>query len=136
MGQQTAQFQPRVLPITAGATVEFVNQNRFYHNVFSLTPDNRFNLDRKPTGVVVEHVFETAGEVEVFCDIHPHMKATVLVLDTPWFTQPDSTGSFRFEQLPVGRYRLQAYHPQHKTLERQVEIGADAPVTQSLVFGR
>mgnify|MGYP001286527970 CR=1 FL=1 len=74
--------------------------------------------------------------VEVFCDIHPQMKATLLVLDTPWFAQPDSTGSFRLDGLPVGRYRLHAYHPQHDDLERVIVVGGGVPVTQNFVFGR
>jgi hypothetical protein len=53
MDQKMAQFQPRVLPVRVGARVEFVNQDRFYHNVFSLSPGSKFDIGRKPTGVVV-----------------------------------------------------------------------------------
>ncbi len=116
--------------------MEFVNRDRFYHTVFSLSKDNKFDIGRKPTGVVVEQMFETTGEVELFCDIHPQMRATVLVLDTPWFTQPDSTGNFRLDELPVGRYDLRAYHPEHGQLERTVEVGGGVPVTQEFLFGR
>ncbi|HJP29256.1 MAG TPA: carboxypeptidase regulatory-like domain-containing protein [Candidatus Latescibacteria bacterium] len=136
MDQKMARFWPRVLPITVGATVEFVNQDRFYHNVFSLSRPNDFDIGRKPTGVVAGQAFNDTGRVEVFCDIHPQMNATVLVLGTPWFTRPDSTGSFRLEALPEGRYRLHAYHPEHDDLERQIEVGGGVPMTQTFVFGR
>ena len=136
MDQKMAQFQPRVLPVRVGARVEFVNQDRFYHNGVSLSTGSKFDIGRKPTGVVVDRRFEVKGAVEVFCDIHPQMKATLLVLDTPWFAQPDSTGSFRLDGLPEGRYRLHAYHPEHDDLEREIVVESGVPVTQSFVFGR
>lgn len=135
LDQRDAKFLPRVLPIMVGAKVEFVNQDRFYHNVFSLSP--KFDTGRKATGVVAEHVFEMAGTVEIFCDIHPQMSATLLVLDTKWFTRSDSTGNFRLEGLPDGRYELRAYHPEHDGITRTIELGdGGVPMTQSFVFGR
>lgn len=136
MEQQSAQFRPRVLPITAGTQVEFVNQDRFYHNVFSLSEGNGFNIGRRPTGTVSAHTFETPGLVEVFCDIHPQMSATILVLDTPWFTRPDSTGVFDLKQLPYGQYQLRVFHPKHDAMGREVEVGDGVAVSQNFVFGR
>ncbi|MDA0334327.1 MAG: hypothetical protein O2782_04095 [bacterium] len=134
MDQQAARFVPRVLPITAGTQVQFINQDRFYHNVFSLAP--KFDIGRRATGVVVDQVFATPGVVEIFCDIHPQMSATVLVLDTKWFTQPDSTGSFRLDGLPDGRYELRAYHPEHDDIRRTVVVGGGVAMTQTFIFGR
>jgi len=136
MEQVDAVFVPHVLPIRVGTTVEFINRDNFYHNVFSLSPPGNFDLGRKPTGDVVEHTFEQPGEVKVFCDIHPQMNAVILVLDTPWFTQPDSTGAFVLTGLPAGRYQVRAYHPEHELLQRDVEVGGGVPVVQSFLFGR
>jgi plastocyanin len=136
MDQRQARFLPHVLPVTVGTRVDFVNQDRFYHNVFSLSEGNDFNLGRKPTGEVVSHLFEQTGAVEIFCDIHPQMNATVVVLDTPWFTQPDSTGGFRLDGLPPGRYRVRAFHPEHPQIERDVDVAGGVPLRQSFVFGR
>ncbi len=136
MDQQTAQFRPRVLPVTVGTRVEFVNKDRFYHNVFSLSRPNEFDIGRKPTGVVADQVFEAAGLVEVFCDIHPQMSATILVLDTPWFTQPDSTGVFQLQGLPYGTYQVRVYHPEHDVMTRAVEVGDGVAMAQNFTFGR
>lgn len=135
--QVDAQFTPRVLVVTAGSTVEFVNLDRFYHNVFSLSRGNKFNIGRRPTGEVVAHTFDTPGRVEIFCDIHPQMAATIVVLDTPWFEQPDAAGRFRIDGLPPGRYRVRAVHPEHEPVELELEVvdGAE-PLVQSFVFGR
>lgn len=136
MDQLAAQFQPRVLPIMAGTPVDFVNQDRFYHNVFSLSEDNGFNIGRKPTGTVATHTFKAPGLVEVFCDIHPQMSATILVLDTPWFTQPDSTGAFQLSGIPYGRYELRVYHPMHDPMRRELEVGDGVSMAQNFIFGR
>lgn len=136
MEQMQAEFAPRVLPVTVGTTVEFVNLDRFYHNVFSLTPGNQFDIGRRPTGQVVPSAFAGPGIVEIFCDIHPQMSARILVLDTPWFAQPDGEGRFHIDGLRPGRYRVRAFHPEHEAVERQVDVGEGVPVSQDFAFGR
>lgn len=136
MDQLKARFIPRVLPVTVGDSVEFVNKDRFFHNVFSLHPENKFNIGRRPTGEVAVHTFIDTGVVDVFCDIHPQMSATILVLDTPWFTKPDSSGAFQLHGLPEGRYSVRAFHPEHGSQQRTITVGDGAPMAQSFVFGR
>ncbi|MFH1567663.1 MAG: carboxypeptidase regulatory-like domain-containing protein [Gemmatimonadota bacterium] len=104
-------FVPRVLPITVGSTVHIVNLDQVFHNVFSLTPGARFDIGHRRTGEVVPQRIDVPGRVEVFCDIHPDMVATILSLDTPYYARPDAAGRYEIRQLPPGTYEVRAFHP-------------------------
>jgi plastocyanin len=125
--QRDATFIPRVLPVTQGTTVFFVNNDPFYHNVFSLTPGNEFNIGRRTRGEVVqkkigERKIEGLGEVKLFCDIHTQMNAVILSLDTPYFTKPDANGNYVLKDLPEGRYEVRVYHPDLMPVVERFEI--------------
>ena len=109
--QVEVSFGPRVTPVTVGTTVEFINHDAIYHNVFSLTPGARFNIGRHPTGDIVAKEVEVAGNVDLFCDIHPQMHGVILSLDTPYFTRANADGSYRLEGLPPGTYQVRVFHP-------------------------
>lgn len=136
MEQIEAQFSPRVVPVTVGSRVLFINRDAFYHNVFSLSSPQKFDHGRKPAGEEVEQVFPEAGVVRVFCDIHPQMSSTILVLDTPYFTQPDSTGQFVLRDLPAGTYALRFFHPKHKAADRRIDVDEGTPVRLQIDFTR
>lgn len=125
--QRDATFLPRVLPVTQGTVVQFINNDPFYHNVFSLTPGNQFNIGRRTRGEVVqkkigERKIEGLGEVKLFCDIHTQMNAVILSLDTPYFTKPDANGNYSLKDLPEGRYEVRVYHPDLTPIAEKMEI--------------
>lgn len=125
--QRDALFVPRVLPVTQGTTVQFVNNDPFYHNVFSLSPGNQFNIGRRTRGEVVEKKIGERkivglGEVKIFCDIHTQMSAVILSLDTPYFTRPKSDGSYQFSELPEGNYEIRVYHPDLAPVAEKIEL--------------
>ena len=109
--QKNIAFEPAVLPITVHTTVDIINEDHFYHNVFSLSPLARFDIGRRPTGYVYPQQFDKVGVVQVFCDIHSNMTAYILVLDTPFYTKPDSTGNYMLKNLPDGEYQIHFYSP-------------------------
>ena len=117
--QQQQTFLPHVLPVTLGTTVYLLNEDEFFHNIYSLTPGSRFNIGRRPPGNPYPIVIERTGPIHLACDIHPHMDAIVLSLDTPFFTRINPDGSFLLENLPSGNYRLEVYHP---LLKKRVEF--------------
>ncbi len=124
--QKDAEFIPNVTPVTVGSIVQFLNDDPFYHNVFSLTPGARFNIGRRPTGDIYEKKIpatswkvEGLGEIQLFCDIHSQMNAVILSLDTPYYTRVNESGDFSIENIPDGEYELRAYHPRHE-LDSQV----------------
>lgn len=111
MLQQDATFEPHVLPIMAGSTVEIINEDEIFHNVFSITPGAKFNIGRRPKGEVVERTIEATGPIQLFCDIHAQMNAVILSLDTPWFIRVSEDGTYTLDGLPAGSYEIRTYHP-------------------------
>ncbi|MGH9348240.1 MAG: hypothetical protein ACRD26_13355 [Vicinamibacterales bacterium] len=132
--QTNEAFSPRVVAITRGSTVDFPNADPFFHNVFSLSGAATFDLGRFPQGASRSRVFRKAGLVKVYCHLHSHMSATILVLDHPYFAVPELDGSFTLEGVPVGRYTLVAWHERvgERTSIVRIEAGRTASADLSL----
>lgn len=108
--QERARFQPDLIVVPVGSTVEFPNSDPIFHNVFSLSKAQPFDLGYYPQGQSRTVKFNTAGVVQVYCHIHANMYAAILVTASPWFQKPTADGSFSFSNVPAGRYRLTAWH--------------------------
>jgi plastocyanin len=108
--QQKENFVPRVVAVPVGSEVEFPNDDPIYHNVFSLSRAREFNLGRFPRGQSRGVRVDKPGIVKVFCEIHSHMTATVMVFDHPWFAVPDEDGRFQLPGVPPGRREIVAWH--------------------------
>jgi plastocyanin len=132
--QRDAEFIPHVLPVQRGTVVEFVNRDNTYHNVFSLSPTKRFNIGRRPTGEAVPIKFDRAGIVQVFCDIHSYMSAYILVLDSPYYVQPDEHGNYSLENIPIGVYTLKVWHERLTKRERIITITSGGHITENFVM--
>ena len=128
--QENETFVPHVLAITRGSTVDFPNADPFFHNVFSLSSSASFNLGRYPRGQTRGQPFTKPGLVKVFCDIHSHMSASILVLDHPYFTIPAVDGSYELANVPPGQYTLIGWHERvgERTVMVRVEAGRTAAV--------
>ena len=110
MDQRNETFVPHVLAITIGTIVEFPNSDRFYHNVFSLSKNKRFDLGRYAAGRSQSVRFDRAGIVRVFCDIHSHMNGFILVFSHPFFAVTDQEGRYRIDRVPPGSYAMTAWN--------------------------
>jgi plastocyanin len=110
MDQRNETFVPHVLAITAGTTVDFPNSDRFYHNVFSLSKAARFDLGRYAVGKSKSIRFNQPGIVRVFCEIHSHMNAFILVFGHPFFATTDNEGRYRINNVPAGTYNVIAWN--------------------------
>lgn len=123
MLQQGMQFSPGLMPVRTGTRVEFPNLDGFYHNVFSYSKARRFDLgrylkDEKAPAVT----FDQAGIVKLYCEIHEHMRGTIVVLDTPYFTKTDTNGTYRITGLPAGQFKLKAWIDEKLVREQPVEL--------------
>lgn len=134
--QKDAEFVPHVTPITRNTTVEFVNFDHFYHNVFSLTPGAKFNIGRRPANSIVQHKITRSGEIKLFCDIHAQMNAIILSLDTPYFTRVKDDGTYNMTALPNGEYMIEVYHPELNSIEEFVTINNNESVSRNFSFSR
>ena len=110
MDQRNETFVPHVLAITTGTTVDFPNSDTFYHNVFSLTKTKPFDLGRYAAGHSRPVRFDRPGIVRVFCDIHSHMNAFILVFSHPFFAFTDAGGRYRIDNVPPGNYAVIAWN--------------------------
>ncbi len=118
-------FNPRVVVVPVGGTVQFPNEDPIFHNAFSVSGDNRFDMELYKRPKVGSFTFQHPGIVKVYCNIHPQMSAVVVVRDNPLFTKAAADGAFTIENVPAGKYTVKAWH------ERGGEAGAEVSVTET-----
>ena len=124
LDQHQMMFRPLVLPVCAGTTVDFPNSDNLYHNVFSYSQAKEFDLGRYPKGHSKSVTFSRPGIVNVYCDIHTYMYATILVLDNPYFTTPADDGSYNLTGVPPGSYTLAYWYGRKKISSVPVVVKA------------
>ena len=118
-------FTPHVVVVPVGGTVEFPNEDPIFHNAFSVSGENRFDMELYKRPKVGSFTFQHPGVVKVYCNIHPQMSAVVLVRDNPLFTKAAADGTFTIENVPAGKYVVKAWH------ERGGEAGSEVAVTDA-----
>ena len=130
LDQRNEAFVPYVLALTVGSTVEFPNSDRVYHNVFSLSKPRRFDLGRYPKGQSRSVRFDQPGVVRVFCEIHSHMNAFILVFAHRYFATTDAEGRYRIEGVPPGTYTLAVWNDGQVRARRDVRVAAPGDVAE------
>ncbi|MDD8019462.1 MAG: hypothetical protein PHP42_13900 [Bacteroidota bacterium] len=124
MDQKKLMFHPHVLPVLAGTTVDFLNDDDVLHNVYS--PDQcaeKFNLGTWPKGQIRSYTYKNAGCAPVIlCNVHPEMEAYVLVTETPYFAVSDKDGSYEIKNVPAGKFTLKIWHEKLKGSPQEVTV--------------
>jgi plastocyanin len=133
LDQRNESFVPPVLAVTVGSTVEFPNSDRVYHNVFSLSKPRRFDLGRYPRGRSRSVVFDRPGVVRVFCEIHSHMSAYILVFAHRFFAVTDAEGRYRLDGVPPGGYTLALWNDGAVRARRELRVEDGAAVDLDFV---
>jgi plastocyanin len=129
MDQDHKAFIPMVLPVVLGTSVEFHNSDSVQHNVFGVGSD-QFNLGTYGTGAGAQHTFNKLGESDILCNVHPEMQGYVLVLQNPYFAQPEHGGKFHIAGVPAGDYVVIAWY-EGKTKKQNVKVPATGSATVS-----
>lgn len=129
MEQKALRFVPHVLPVQAGATVEFPNHDPLFHNVFSISESKRFNLGLYANGVTRRLIFDKPGVVELLCNVHLEMSGYIVVVKNPFFASPDVNGTYRISDVPAGRHRLRYWREDAGAAERSVDVPSTSSVT-------
>lgn len=122
MKQKNMKFEPSVLTVAVGTTVEFPNLDPFYHNVFSYSKTKKFDLGRFPKGKSEFVTFDKPGIVKVFCEIHFPMRAYVHILETPYFATSDENGKFTIKDINPGEYTLHVWQENLPDILRPITI--------------
>lgn len=104
--QKDKMFTPHLLVVPIGSSVEFPNEDPFFHDVFSLFNGKRFDLGLYESGTSRAVRFDREGVSYIFCNIHPEMGAVVLALSTPYYGVSTAAGAVAIHGVPPGSYRL------------------------------
>ena len=124
--QRSLKFAPQVLAISTGTIVDFPNDDRVFHNVFSFRDGKQFDLGIYPVGATKQVTFSAPGVSRLFCNIHPNMAGYVVVVDSPWFATSDAEGRFRIADIEPGEYTWRAWRPAGPALDGQITVRAGA----------
>jgi plastocyanin len=130
--QRNETFVPRVVAVTAGSTVDFPNGDPFFHDVFSLSRGGSFDLGSYPQGQSKSERFTRPGLIKVYCHLHSHMTASIMVFDHPYFALPAADGAFVIEDVPPGTYSVIAWH--ERIGESGQAVTVEAGRTSALQF--
>ncbi|HEU0035362.1 MAG TPA: hypothetical protein VFQ53_32355 [Kofleriaceae bacterium] len=128
-------FLPDLVAVTAGGSVTFPNGDPFLHNVFSPTADRSFDLGSYRQGETRTRVFPKPGVLDVYCNIHPEMSATIVILPNTRFAIADASGHFELADVPAGTWSVFAYSRRAvkpTTVRVTVEPGKPAEATLEL----
>ena len=126
--QRDMKFTPRVLAVIVGTTVEFPNNDKAWHNVFSASEAKKFDLGLYPPGKTRNVAFDKPGVVRVLCNVHPSMEAYVVVKGHPYFAASDKGGNYRINNVPLGKYRIEVWHPDYGTRTVPFELVREGEV--------
>ena len=126
--QRNLKFTPTVVVIIAGETVDFPNNDKSWHNVYSKGGPNDFDLGLYAAGETRSKKFDKAGVSRILCNAHPNMEAFVVAKDHPFFSTADSRGNYEIKNVPLGKVRVEIWHPNLEVRSDTVEIVRDGQV--------
>ena len=135
VSQKGAVFEPHVLPVVVGTTVEWPNNDEIYHNVFSMSETKPFDLDLYKAPTVKSVTFDKPGRVDVFCSIHSRMSCIVLVLENPFYATADLSGHYAITNVPPGIYKLKAWHERVPAQVKEIVVPAAGAAKVDFVLG-
>ncbi|HVK66637.1 MAG TPA: plastocyanin/azurin family copper-binding protein [Polyangium sp.] len=127
--QKNLAFTPGLMVIVKGTTVEFPNDDKVFHNVFSVSKAARFDLGLYKSGESKSVTFREAGVVDVYCNIHPHMVTKIKVLDNGFYAVTGADGSFQIKNVPVGTYPVVAWQAHAPEVRGEVTVTAGGSAT-------
>ena len=134
--QKGLKFNPTVLVVQQGTTVDFQNDDTVQHNVFwpSISGNKKegHNLGTWPKGEKRSFKFDQPGVVPLLCNVHPEMAGYIIVSPTPYFAETDAGGNFKIENIPDGKYNIVAWHEGMKTQTKPVDVAGTGKVEFTL----
>ena len=129
VAQHSAQFSPHILPVLAGTTVEWPNNDEIFHNVFSVSDAAQFDLGLYQGNPPEKRVaFQSPGKVDVYCSIHAQMHCVVLVMANPYFATTDKNKRFTIPNVPPGKYKLKAWGERLPADTQEITVPATGEV--------
>ena len=128
--QKGLMFQPHIVAVQQGTTVQFLNSDSVAHNVFWISVGGNkklgHNLGTWPKGEKRPFKFDNPGAVPLLCNVHPEMSGYVVVSPTPYFATTDKSGEYKIENIPDGSYSVTAWHEGAKNQSKPVTVAGDS----------
>jgi plastocyanin len=134
VSQTGVQFSPRVLTVVAGQTVSFPNEDDVAHNVFSLSQANKFKLGIYPKGETREVAFEKTGVIDLFCSIHRHMHAVIVVVPNDFHAEAKVGENYSIKNVPAGKHTIKVWNAAHKVVSQEITVPADGEIVVDLTL--
>ena len=130
MDQKGLMFQPHILAVPVGSTVEFLNSDNVAHNVFwpSISGNKKLghNMGTWPKGEKKPFKFDQPGVTSLLCNVHPEMSGYIVVTPTPYFATTTSSGEFTIADVPDGKYTVTAWHEGAKNQSKPASVPGDS----------
>jgi len=120
--QRNMKFIPTVVAIGVGETVDFPNNDKSWHNVYSKGGANDFDLGLYAPGKTRSKKFDKPGVSRILCNAHPNMEGFIVVKDPPFFSTTDSRGNYEIKNAPLGKVRVEIWYPNLEVRSESVEI--------------
>src|SRR5437588_7152148 len=139
--QRNKHFEPHIIVVPVGSSVEFPNRDPFFHNVFSLFEGKRFDLGLYEAGSSRDVHFDKPGVSYIFCNIHPEMSAVVIAVETPYYATSDARGEIAIRNVPAVRYTLRVWYEAAlaetlNSMTREITVSEDNLVLGALRLAR
>ena len=134
VSQSGRRFEPRLLPVVVGTEVEFPNDDTIFHNVFSLSKTAPFDLGVYEPGHSSSVRMEQTGLVKVYCNIHPEMAASIVVLANPWYALTDRAGNYVICGVPDGEYVLRAWNDMGAEAREPILVAGNVVLEKRIVL--
>ncbi|MBV8050936.1 MAG: carboxypeptidase-like regulatory domain-containing protein [Acidobacteriaceae bacterium] len=129
MDQKGLLFEPHIMAVQQGTTVDFLNSDNVQHNVFwqSVGSDKKagHNLGTWPKGEKRSFTFDKAGVAPLLCNVHPEMAGYLVVSPTPYFAESDESGNYKIKDIPDGSYTLAVWHEGAKNQSKPVTVAGN-----------
>ena len=136
MDQKGLLFQPHILVVPVGSTVDFLNSDNVQHNVFwpavGANKKAGHNLGTWPKGQKRSFKFDLPGEVALLCNVHPEMSGYIIVVPTPYFAESDASGGYKIKEVPDGSYTVTVWHEGAKSQSKKVTVSGDTSLSFAL----
>lgn len=130
---RACRFFPHVKAIQTGSQLEISNVDPVLHNTHIRKSDTTFlNIALPPGGKTIRKPLADPGRLDVRCDAHRFMQATIYIFDHPYFAVTDAAGRFELTQVPPGVYRLRVWHETLGMREKTVTVPAQGQTVLNL----
>jgi plastocyanin len=119
--QKNCRFTPRVVVVPVGADLVVKNSDGLSHALRTVSRANPVMI-RNQQNTEARFRFQSPETVELRCDIHDWMSATVVVLDHPFYAVSDAHGHFSITNVPAGDYWIEVRHGKLGDRHKRIQV--------------